>query len=107
MTTRVVNIRKTNTWDIYIGRRAPLRHLSASPWANPYVIGKDGGRTEVIEKYRAYLLGRPDLLARLPALRGKVLGCFCAPPGGLTVADPLVCHGQLIAELCDVLEVTE
>ncbi|MER6799640.1 DUF4326 domain-containing protein, partial [Amycolatopsis mediterranei] len=35
---------------------------------------------------------RPDLLALLPGLRGRRLGCWCVP-------EP--CHAQVIAELAD------
>ena len=92
MKTRVVNIRQTPAWDVYIGRRMAHTDLGQSIWANPYKIPQDGGRTEVIQKYRAYILSRPDLLARLPELRGKTLGCFCVP---------LSCHGHILAELAD------
>lgn len=73
---------KKAQYDVYIGR--------PSKWGNPYVIGKDGTRAEVIAKYREYILGRPDLLAQLPELQGKVLGCWC---------DPLPCHGEVLLEL--------
>nr|WP_229711455.1 DUF4326 domain-containing protein [Streptomyces daqingensis] len=46
----------------------------------------------MIEQYRAHLLGRPGLLALLPGLRGRRLGCWCAP---------LPCHAEVIAELAD------
>lgn len=45
-----------------------------------------------MEKYRAYLLERPDLLDQVPALRGKTLACWCAPE---------LCHGDILAELAD------
>jgi Domain of unknown function (DUF4326) len=67
---------------VYIGR--------PSKWGNPFVIGKHGTRTEVIEKYRAYILSRPWLMATLPELRGKNLVCWCAP-------EP--CHGDVLLEL--------
>ena len=35
-----------------------------------------------------HLPSRPDLLARLGELRGKALGCWCAP---------LACHGDVLA----------
>ncbi|HUJ06668.1 MAG TPA: DUF4326 domain-containing protein [Streptosporangiaceae bacterium] len=79
---------------IYVGR-AIYRggwHLAASPLASPFRIGPDGSRAEVLAKYRQYLLGRTDLLAMLPALRGHRLGCWCVP---------LPCHAQVIAELAD------
>ncbi|WP_290055846.1 DUF4326 domain-containing protein [Amycolatopsis solani] len=52
----------------------------------------DGSREAVVAKYREHLLSRPDVLALLPALRGRRLGCWC---------DPEACHAQVIAELAD------
>ncbi len=56
---------------VYVGR--------PTAWGNPFVIGKDGTRAEVVRKYEAYLLASPELLARLPKLAGKDLVCWCAP----------------------------
>jgi len=79
---------------IYVGR--PMHrggwHLDGSALASPYRPGPDGTRDEVVAKYRKYLLGRPDLLALLPALRGQRLGCWCLPER---------CHAEVIAELAD------
>lgn len=51
-----------------------------SPWGNPYRIGVDGTRDEVIRKYRVWLWRtlreQPDFLA---PLIGKDLVCWCAP----------------------------
>ena len=87
---KVYNINKDNGIPygaIYIGR--------GSPWGNPYVIGKDGDRAEVIEKYRvwAYQKWVEDQgygVDWLEPLRGKDLVCFCAP---------LACHGDVLLEL--------
>jgi hypothetical protein len=79
---------------VYVGRafcRGGWR-LAASPLANPFRIGADGDRAEVVARYREYLLASPDLLALLPGLRGKRLGCWCAP---------LPCHADVIAELAE------
>src|SRR5262245_45541659 len=56
---------------VYVGR--------PSAWGNPYRIGPDGDRAAVIAQYRRYLWRRKDLLARLPELTGKRLGCWCHP----------------------------
>lgn len=79
---------------IYLGRgvRRGGWDLPASPLANPFTIGPDGTRDEVIAKYRAHLLSRPDLLALIPPLRGRRLGCWCAPKS---------CHADVIAEFAD------
>lgn len=75
---------KRSPYDVYIGR--------PGPWGNPYVIGRDGTREEVITQYEAYLRGNQGLRARLPELRGKVLGCWCAPQP---------CHGDVLARLAN------
>lgn len=82
MTTTVVHHREPH--DVYIGR--------PSKWGNRFVIGRDGNRTEVIAKYRAWLMNQTALLADLHELRGKRLGCYCAPKA---------CHGDVLAELAD------
>ncbi len=82
--TRIVNMRDGVPFDLYIGR--------PSMWGNPFVIGKDGTREEVIAKYREWILSQPGLLADLELLRGKVLGCYCKP---------LPCHGDVLIELLE------
>lgn len=91
--TKVVNL-KNSQYDVYIGRKC--YGLPESIWHNPFKIGEDGTRTEVIAKYREYVLGNPDLMKRLPSLRGKVLGCWCSP---------MACHGEVLIELLDKIEV--
>lgn len=82
-------------YDIYIGRETFHRVREPhSFWANPYRIGIDGTRDEVIDLYRVMVLSRPDMLARLSELEGKTLGCWCVP---------LRCHGHVLAELAEGL----
>ncbi len=79
---KVVHCKKDN-YDIYIGR--------PGPWGNPFLIGKDGNRDEVVEKYAEWVLTQPELLAKIESeLSGKVLGCWCAPE---------LCHGDILVEL--------
>ena len=81
--TTVVNCQK-EPYDIYIGR--------PSKWGNPFKIGRDGTREQVIEKYQRWIKRQPMLMAALPELRGKRLGCFCKP---------LQCHGDVLAKLAN------
>ena len=60
---------------------------------NPFVIGKDGDRSGVIEKYRQLIMKQPGLLKQLKELKGKRLGCWCAPDNP--------CHGDVLVELSD------
>jgi hypothetical protein len=77
----VVNIRavKRHEYDVYIGR--------GSKWGNPFVIGQDGNREEVIAKYEEYFLGDAYLQMCLPELEDKILGCYCTPAA---------CHGDIL-----------
>ncbi len=80
--TKVAHINQA--YEVYIGR--------PTKWGNPFVIGVDGSRDEVIAKYRAWIKKRPLLINDLCELKGKVLGCFCKP---------LACHGDVLVELIE------
>jgi Domain of unknown function (DUF4326) len=69
---RVVHC-KRERYDVYVGRGRGSR------WGNPFRTPRDGTREQVIAKYERWLLRQPELMAALPELRGKVLGCWCAP----------------------------
>jgi protein gp37 len=56
-------------------------------WGNPYEVGRDGSRDEVIGSYEVHLAKKPSLGQRLGELRGKVLGCWCYPER---------CHGDVL-----------
>ena len=79
---RVINIHKEKHTH-YIGR--------GSIFGNPYVIGRDGSRSEVILKYKNYAIANSGLMKAIRELtHDAVLGCFCHP-------NP--CHGDVIMEL--------
>lgn len=52
---------------VYCGR--------GSPYGNPFVIGRDGNRTVVCNRFEREILPTLDV----SRLRGKDLVCFCAP----------------------------
>ena len=79
--TQVVN-KYRDPYDVYIGR--------GSKWGNPFRIGIDGTREDVIKQYRNWIQTQPHLLNSLEELRGKTLGCFCSPQA---------CHGDILVEL--------
>lgn len=63
-----------------------------SKWGNPFLIGDDGDRDEVCEKFeKFYFPNKNKLLEQVEKLKGKVLSCHCYPER---------CHGlTLISEL--------
>lgn len=76
---------KRQPYDVYIGR--------PSKWGNPYVLGEDGTRDDVIRRYEEWLRVTPGLLSAIKReLRGKVLGCWCSPQA---------CHGDVLARLAN------
>lgn len=85
---KVLNARKvgkrSSAMQVYIGR--------PSKWGNPFVIGRDGSRADVIAKYRAWIVAQPALMNALDELRGRDLVCWCAP---------LACHGDVLIELAN------
>jgi hypothetical protein len=66
---------------VYVGR--------PSKWGNPFVIGRNGARAQVIAKYRAWIVQQPALMKALEELRGKDLVCWCAPEA---------CHADVLLE---------
>lgn len=66
------------------------------PWGNPFIIGIHGTRAEVIAKFAEWLPNQPALMARLPELRGKVLGCACRTDQK--------CHGDILISLIASLD---
>ncbi len=65
---------------VYVGR--------GSPWGNPFVIGQDGSRDDVCNKYEKMVENNPKLKARVrEKLRGKSLVCLCKPAR---------CHGDYL-----------
>lgn len=80
-------------FDIYIGRPHP-RFPAGSKWANPFVIGRDGDRTEVIKKFALWVPKQPALVKALGELKGRVLGCWCK-----SRLDPKPCHGDVLLKL--------
>lgn len=69
---------------------------NSSIFANPFKIGKDGTREEVIIKYKEYIIKKIEngeiLVEQLLALKGKKLGCWCYPE---------YCHGNVLLDLID------
>ena len=93
--------------NVYIGRRGIVfiggqRYPSQdSPFANPFKIGKDGTREEVINRYRDYIVAKIEngeiLHQQIENLRGKTLGCWCYNTG-----EEGSCHGDILIEILNV-----
>ncbi len=66
----------------YIGR--------PSKWGNPFTIGPDGTRAQVIEKFRESVRGREAEIRK--ELHGRHLICWCKPKP---------CHGDVLLEIAN------
>jgi len=84
VTPRVLNIKTASPEQkrgaVYIGR--------PSKWGNPFRLGYDGNRDEVIAKFEDY--AKANLMPYIHQLRGKNLLCFCHPQK---------CHGDVLVRL--------
>ena len=89
---------KRAPFDVYIGRKcrgAPAGETGE--WGNPFAM-KDkadrlSGKARRIQQYAEWLHSQPELCERARReLRGKVLGCWCAPER---------CHGHVLAEVAN------
>lgn len=104
----VVHFRRA-PYDVFIGRTR-----RGNRWSNPFsdrtgdtlATVRVGSRAESIEAYREWLAGRrtvPGLAAPtrdeiVRELRGRVLGCWCAPRA---------CHGDVLAAIANDAPDTE
>jgi len=108
----IPDIRKRDVSDtiyVYVGRNTETSKkaslLPMTEFGNPFLIGKDGTREEVVEKYRPYFLHRmetnpvfPKLIFGLAIIAqglNIVLVCHCAP---------LACHATIIKEAIENLK---
>ena len=73
--------------------------MRGTPFGNPFMIGRDGNRAEVIEKYRRWLWrrirGDNYFATQVYQLHGRDLCCCCAP---------LPCHGDVLERAAAWLE---
>jgi hypothetical protein len=90
---------EANGYFVYVGDNVRFQpRWKRSVWYNKPKMGKDKSeakRNEVCDAYEKHLNNTPELLARLPELKGKVLGCWCYP---------LRCHGHYLASLANELQ---
>jgi len=80
---KVYNMRHKNAPSdaVYVGR--------PSKWGNPYEIGRDGTREDVIQKYRELVEKTPWFQEEIKQLKGKDLVCWGAPSP---------CHADILLE---------
>lgn len=88
---KVVHCKK-EPYDVYIGRGSkfgnPYSHLPNS--AAPFPVET---REDAIRLYEEWIRSQPELMeAAKKELRGKILGCWCAP---------LACHGDVLIRIAN------
>lgn len=83
MTTRVHFQKKP--FDVFIGR--------PEKWSNPFPIRPDRSREEAVRLFEKWIRNKPEMLADLDELDGKVLGCWCD--------EEELCHGDVLIKLIE------
>jgi hypothetical protein len=97
-------VHKDREHDVYIGRKNGRLHFG-NPFSHKgskFNVVLVATRAEAVSRFRSWLNGESDLdveperrrwiLSQLPTLKGKTLGCFCAPAQ---------CHGDVLAEMAN------
>jgi hypothetical protein len=113
---QVINIRNTPPgWRddpnyVYIGRKGgksdgyfgnPIRRGVVCPRCRE-VHAKPGDTLPCYKEYmNERLISDQQFRERVKRLHGRILVCFCRPPGGFK--DRLLCHGQLLARAAERL----
>lgn len=99
---------KHGVTDVYVAPRVWNKHHKDAPadavyvgrpskWGNPFRIGPDGDRAEVIRKHRQFVYDHVYTSDRFMAdmnheLRGKDLVCWC---------EPAACHADILLEIAN------
>lgn len=80
-------------YDVLIDRTTkwgnPFSHLRGQRTLAKFLVAT---RSEAIRRYEDWVRDQPGLMAALPELRGKVLGCWC---------EPSPCHGEILVRLAN------
>lgn len=77
--------RAVPTSAVYVGR--------PSKFGNPFFMANESKRDEVCDKFEAWILSKPELIAACKhELRGKDLVCWCAP---------LRCHADTLLNIAN------
>jgi hypothetical protein len=70
---------------VYVGR--------PTLFGNPFYIGRDGNREQVVEKFRQMIVSTPELKEMAQRqLKGRDLSCWCAPKA---------CHADVLLEIAN------
>ena len=95
MVVNIINLHTVNVknWikepnNIYIGRRT--KGIKASKWKNPFKINYCNSRKKAVRLFEKYIKRKRNLVNSISELKGKVLGCWCAPK---------LCHAQILHHL--------
>lgn len=85
---------KRSYYDVLIDRTTkwgnPFSHIRNRLTRASFLVPT---RDEAISAFEAWIHTQPNLIAALPELRDKVLGCWCRP---------LSCHGDVLIRLANL-----
>lgn len=83
--------------DLYIGNAWEKQgwKLPQSKWYNDFRVGKWSNTEDMMQQYETHVRSKPELMASLDELTGKVLGCWCKMPH----ETQRMCHGDILIKL--------
>lgn len=88
---------------VYVGRACA--GWPASIWGNPFKVTDATPVSSAVDLFAEWLGRNEELLARLPELRGKTLGCWCVNWNGH--GEPRkACHAVVLARMVNPVQRT-
>ncbi|MDX0831238.1 DUF4326 domain-containing protein [Sinorhizobium medicae] len=80
----------------YAEDRNLVVHVDRSTaWGNPFTMTREAERNRVCDQYESAIRANPELMTRVPSLKGKLLLCWCHPRR---------CHGDTLAMMANGVE---
>ena len=87
---------KVKPFDVYVGRGQgsewgnPFTHLQVQATAAQFQVAT---REAAVQKHKEWFLSQPEMVAKAKReLKGKILGCWCAPKS---------CHAEILAAVAN------
>ncbi|MFY9779600.1 MAG: DUF4326 domain-containing protein [Candidatus Baltobacteraceae bacterium] len=97
MGIRIVSVRH-EACDAYLGRAMPGKPTEFTRFGNPFKVDHNHSLGATLADYVLWLTENAELIAdaRAALAQAKRPGCWCAPPGGVDIDGPLICHVQVL-----------
>lgn len=97
---KLVNIKRTKKFDVYIGRWNSAYKQQASKWRNPDKKAREKPPEIAKAEFQDYVR-KSGLINSLGELDGKTLACYCCQCKSEFCSGACPCHGNWLIEMME------